>query len=30
LVPRLAYVAPSVAIFFIAYELTQQKLKHWE
>ena len=30
LVPRVAYVAPSVAIFFIAYELTQQKLKHWQ
>ena len=30
LVPRVAYVAPSVAIFFIAYELTQQKLKDWQ
>ncbi|KAG7363019.1 mitochondrial carrier protein [Nitzschia inconspicua] len=30
LVPRLAYVAPSVAIFFIVYEMTQQKLKQWE
>mmetsp|Transcript_23588 Transcript_23588/g.43844 ORF Transcript_23588/g.43844 Transcript_23588/m.43844 type:complete len:203 (-) Transcript_23588:426-1034(-) len=30
LVPRLAYVLPSVTIFFVAYELTQQKLQNWQ
>jgi solute carrier family 25 (mitochondrial S-adenosylmethionine transporter), member 26 len=29
-VPRLAYITPSVAIFFVAYEFAQQKLKKWE
>lgn len=29
-VPRVVYIAPSVAIFFLAYEATQQKLeKYW-
>ena len=27
--PRVGYIAPSVAIFFIAYEQVQQRLKHW-
>jgi Mitochondrial carrier protein len=26
-VPRVAYIAPSVAIFFVAYEMTQQRLQ---
>lgn len=30
LVPRVVYIAPSVVIFFIAYEQAQQKLKHWK
>jgi len=30
LVPRVVYIAPSVVIFFIAYEQVQQRLKHWE
>jgi len=29
LVPRVVYIAPSVVIFFTAYELTQQRLAHW-
>ena len=29
LVPRVAYIAPSVALFFVAYEAVQQKLRHW-
>ena len=29
-VPRVAYIAPSVAIFFIAYEEVQQRLDHWK
>jgi Mitochondrial carrier protein len=29
IVPRVAYIVPSVAIFFIAYEFTQQKLRYW-
>jgi solute carrier family 25 S-adenosylmethionine transporter 26 len=29
-VPRVTYIAPSVVIFFIAYEQVQQKLKHWQ
>ena len=29
IVPRVVYIAPSVAIFFLAYEATQQKLKDW-
>jgi solute carrier family 25 (mitochondrial S-adenosylmethionine transporter), member 26 len=29
-VPRLSYITPSVAIFFVAYEFAQQKLKKWE
>jgi len=29
-VPRVVYIAPSVAIFFVAYEMTQQKLQHWQ
>jgi solute carrier family 25 (mitochondrial S-adenosylmethionine transporter), member 26 len=28
-VPRVIYIAPSVAIFFVAYEMTQQRLQHW-
>lgn len=28
--PRVTYIAPSVAIFFIAYEQVQQRLKDWE
>jgi solute carrier family 25 S-adenosylmethionine transporter 26 len=27
--PRVLYIAPSVAIFFVAYEACQQKLKNW-
>lgn len=27
--PRVTYIAPSVAIFFIAYEQVQQRLKDW-
>lgn len=27
--PRVVYIAPSVAIFFVAYEACQQKLKNW-
>ena len=30
LVPRVTYIAPSVVIFFIAYEQVQQRLKHWQ
>lgn len=30
LVPRVVYIAPSVVIFFIAYEQVQQRLKHWQ
>mmetsp|Transcript_11734 Transcript_11734/g.15420 ORF Transcript_11734/g.15420 Transcript_11734/m.15420 type:complete len:333 (-) Transcript_11734:185-1183(-) len=29
LIPRVVYIAPSVVIFFTAYELTQQRLKNW-
>lgn len=29
MVPRVAYIAPSVAVFFVAYEACQQKLKNW-
>jgi solute carrier family 25 S-adenosylmethionine transporter 26 len=29
MVPRVVYIAPSVAIFFVAYEACQQKLKNW-
>lgn len=29
LVPRVVYIAPSVAIFFVAYEACQQKLRNW-
>ena len=29
-VPRVTYIAPSVVIFFIAYEQVQQRLKHWQ
>ena len=29
-VPRVVYIAPSVAIFFIAYEEVQQRLDHWK
>jgi solute carrier family 25 (mitochondrial S-adenosylmethionine transporter), member 26 len=29
-VPRVVYIAPSVAIFFVAYEMTQQRLQHWQ
>jgi solute carrier family 25 (mitochondrial S-adenosylmethionine transporter), member 26 len=29
-VPRVVYIAPSVAIFFVAYEMTQQKLQNWK
>jgi len=29
MVPRVVYIAPSVVIFFTVYELTQQRLKHW-
>lgn len=28
--PRVAYIAPSVVIFFIAYEQVQQRLSHWD
>lgn len=30
LVPRVVYIAPSVVIFFVAYEQVQQRLKHWQ
>jgi solute carrier family 25 (mitochondrial S-adenosylmethionine transporter), member 26 len=30
MVPRVVYIAPSVVIFFIAYEQVQQRLKHWQ
>lgn len=30
LVPRVVYIAPSVAIFFIAYEQVQQRLSQWD
>jgi len=30
IVPRVSYIAPSVVIFFIAYEQVQQRLKHWK
>lgn len=29
LVPRVFYIAPSVAVFFVAYEACQQRLKNW-
>ena len=29
-VPRVVYIAPSVAIFFVVYEMTQQRLQHWQ
>lgn len=29
-VPRVFYIAPSVVIFFVAYEMTQQKLQYWQ
>jgi solute carrier family 25 S-adenosylmethionine transporter 26 len=29
LVPRVVYIAPSVAVFFVAYEACQQRLKNW-
>lgn len=29
MVPRIVYIAPSVAIFFVAYEVAQQKFKKW-
>jgi hypothetical protein len=29
-VPRVVYIAPSVAIFFICYEQVQQRLQHWK
>jgi solute carrier family 25 S-adenosylmethionine transporter 26 len=29
-VPRVVYIAPSVVIFFIAYEQVQQRLQHWQ
>ena len=29
-VPRVIYIAPSVVIFFVAYEMTQQRLRHWQ
>ena len=29
-VPRVVYIAPSVVIFFVAYEMTQQRLQHWQ
>lgn len=29
MIPRVVYIAPSVAVFFLAYEATQQKLKNW-
>ena len=28
-VPRVVYIAPSVAVFFVAYEMCQQRLKNW-
>jgi len=28
-VPRVTYIAPSVVIFFVAYEQVQQRLRHW-
>ena len=28
ILPRVAYIAPSVVIFFVTYEATQQRLKH--
>ncbi len=30
MVPRVVYIAPSVAVFFVAYEACQQKLKNWQ
>ena len=30
MVPRVTYIAPSVVIFFVAYEQVQQRLKHWQ
>lgn len=27
--PRLGYITPSVAIFFVAYEAAQQRLREW-
>ena len=30
MIPRVAYIAPSVAVFFIAYEQVQQRLQHWQ
>jgi solute carrier family 25 (mitochondrial S-adenosylmethionine transporter), member 26 len=29
-VPRVVYIAPSVVIFFVAYEQVQQRLQHWK
>jgi solute carrier family 25 S-adenosylmethionine transporter 26 len=29
-VPRVVYIAPSVVVFFIAYEQVQQRLQHWQ
>jgi solute carrier family 25 S-adenosylmethionine transporter 26 len=29
-VPRVIYIAPSVALFFIVYEQVQQRLDHWK
>ena len=29
-VPRVAYIAPSVVIFFVCYEQVQQRLQHWQ
>mmetsp|Transcript_60877 Transcript_60877/g.170634 ORF Transcript_60877/g.170634 Transcript_60877/m.170634 type:complete len:321 (-) Transcript_60877:657-1619(-) len=29
MVPRVVYIAPSVAVFFVAYEACQQRLKNW-
>jgi len=29
-VPRVVYIAPSVVVFFIAYEQLQQRLQHWQ
>lgn len=29
-VPRVVYIAPSVALFFIVYEQVQQRLDHWK
>ena len=29
MIPRVVYIAPSVAVFFVAYEACQQRLKNW-